>query len=82
MMIRETIQCSTPKSSRHAIFDHFHRDDPARTRKVEGIELGLSLTREIARAHGGDLTLASTSPGQAAFTLTLPIGAKKRSGRA
>jgi two-component system, OmpR family, heavy metal sensor histidine kinase CusS len=62
-----------PASERSRIFDRFHRGDPARTRKVEGIGLGLSLAREIARAHRGDLTLDSTSSGQTAFTLTLPI---------
>ncbi|MBN3896972.1 MAG: HAMP domain-containing protein [Nostoc sp. NOS(2021)] len=55
------------------IFDRFYRGDPARTRKIEGIGLGLSLAREIARAHHGDLTLDSTSFGQTAFTLTLPM---------
>jgi two-component system, OmpR family, heavy metal sensor histidine kinase CusS len=58
---------------RSRIFNRFHRGDPARTRKVEGIGLGLSLAREIARAHRGDLTLDSTSDGQTAFTLTLPM---------
>ncbi len=55
------------------IFDRFYRGDPSRNRKVEGIGLGLSLAREIARAHGGDLTLDLTSSGQTAFTLTLPM---------
>ncbi|MBE8992155.1 ATP-binding protein [Nostoc sp. LEGE 12450] len=58
---------------RERIFDRFYRGDPARTRKIEGIGLGLSLAREIARAHHGDLTLDSTVFGQTAFTLTLPI---------
>jgi signal transduction histidine kinase len=40
---------------------------------VEGIGLGLSLAREIARAHGGDLTLDPTLSGQTGFTLTLPV---------
>ncbi|MDF5732563.1 MAG: ATP-binding protein [Rhizonema sp. PD38] len=62
-----------PVGDRIRIFDRFHRGDPSRTRKVEGIGLGLSLAREIARAHGGDLILDSTSFGQTAFTLTLPI---------
>jgi len=62
-----------PLSDQERIFDRFHRGDPARTRKVEGIGLGLSLAREIARAHNGNLTLDSTSNGQTAFTLTLPI---------
>lgn len=62
-----------PANERHRIFDRFYRGDPARTRKVEGIGLGLSLSREIVRAHKGDLTLDDTPPGQTAFTLTLPI---------
>jgi signal transduction histidine kinase len=61
-------------SDQNRIFDRFHRGDPARTRTVEGIGLGLSIAREIARAHGGDLTLDPTLSGQTAFTLTLPVG--------
>jgi signal transduction histidine kinase len=63
-----------PVSERHRIFHRFHRGDPARTRKVEGIGLGLSIAREIARAHGGDLTLDPALSGQTSFTLTLPVG--------
>ncbi|MEH2229478.1 MAG: ATP-binding protein [Nostoc sp.] len=62
-----------PLSDRNRIFDRFYRGDPSRNRKVEGIGLGLSLAREIARAHRGDLTLDLTSSGQTAFTLTLPM---------
>ncbi len=62
-----------PVSDSRRIFDRFYRGDPARTRKIEGIGLGLSLAREIARAHHGDLTLDSTAFGQTTFTLTLPI---------
>uniref|UniRef100_A0A8J6ZTL3 histidine kinase n=1 Tax=Desmonostoc muscorum LEGE 12446 TaxID=1828758 RepID=A0A8J6ZTL3_DESMC len=62
-----------PSSDRSWLFDRFYRGDRARTRKVEGTGLGLSLAREIVRAHGGDLTLDSTtSVGQTAFTLSLP----------
>ncbi|WP_279239842.1 ATP-binding protein [Scytonema sp. UIC 10036] len=48
------------------------RGDPARTRKVDGVGLGLSLAREIARYHGGYLKLDPTPVGQTAFTLRLP----------
>ncbi|MBD2415276.1 two-component sensor histidine kinase [Nostoc calcicola FACHB-389] len=62
-----------PASDRSRLFDRFYRGDRARTRKVEGIGLGLSLAREIVRAHRGDLILDSTtSVGQTAFTLMLP----------
>ncbi|MEH2284408.1 MAG: ATP-binding protein [Nostoc sp.] len=62
-----------PLSDRDRLFDRFYRGDPSRNRKIEGIGLGLSLAREIARAHRGDLTLDLTSSGQTAFTLTLPV---------
>ncbi|MEC4814749.1 MAG: ATP-binding protein [Scytonema sp. PMC 1069.18] len=62
-----------PPKDRERIFDRFYRSDPARTRKVDGIGLGLSLAREIAKAHDGDLTLDPTPSGLTAFTLSLPI---------
>ncbi len=62
-----------PASERSAIFDRFYRGDPARTKQVEGLGLGLSLAREIVYAHGGDLKLDATPAGQTAFTLTLPL---------
>ena len=61
------------QGDRERIFERFYRGDPARTRsEVEGTGLGLSLSREIARAHGGDLILDLTPSNQTAFTLTLP----------
>ncbi|NES95518.1 MAG: HAMP domain-containing protein [Desertifilum sp. SIO1I2] len=59
------------QSDRDRIFERFYRGDPARTRQVEGLGLGLSLAREIARSHQGDLTLDPPLPGQTCFTLTL-----------
>jgi two-component system, OmpR family, heavy metal sensor histidine kinase CusS len=66
-----------PVGDRDRIFDRFHRGDPARTRQVEGIGLGLSIAREIARAHGGELRLDPILSGQTAFTLSLPLGFKR-----
>ncbi|MGB3199290.1 MAG: ATP-binding protein [Nodosilinea sp.] len=54
------------------VFDRFYRGTQARDRPTEGLGLGLSLAREIARAHGGDLVLDSSRPGQASFSLQLP----------
>ncbi len=54
------------------VFDRFYQADPARSTGRIGSGLGLTIAREIARRHGGDLTAAS-QPGQGArFTLTLP----------
>ncbi len=66
--------CSKEIPISDRIFDRFYRGDPARTRQVEGIGLGLSIAREIALAHGGNLTLEPTLPQQTAFTLILPVG--------
>ena len=43
------------------------------TRKIgEGMGLGLAISRKIMLDHGGDLTLADTSPAGTRFRLTLP----------
>jgi heavy metal sensor kinase len=62
---------------RERLFDRFYRGDPSRNRKVDGSGLGLSLAREISRAHGGELSLdaGETRDGWIAFRLTLPAKA-------
>jgi signal transduction histidine kinase len=60
-----------PDADRPLLFDRFHRVDKARTSAGSG--LGLSLAREIARAHGGDLVLNPYADGQVSFTLSLPV---------
>ena len=57
---------------RERLFDRFYRGDPSRNRKVDGTGLGLSLAREISRAHGGELTADTSQPGRITFRLTLP----------
>jgi signal transduction histidine kinase len=61
-----------PPADRERIFERFYRADVARNRRIEGIGLGLSLSREIARAHGGELRLDPPRPGEVSFSLTLP----------
>ncbi|MGF1538748.1 MAG: sensor histidine kinase [Elainellaceae cyanobacterium] len=61
-----------PPQERDRIFDRFYRGDPARTRTVEGLGLGLSLSREIVQAHGGRLALGTDAGEQTTFILTLP----------
>ena len=58
-----------------ALFKPFHQADGSNTRRYGGAGLGLSISRELARAMGGDLT-ATATPGEGAiFTLTVPLGA-------
>ena len=54
------------------IFERFYRTDDSRNRNIDGVGLGLSLAREIARAHGGDLVLLPATPGEVSFQLDLP----------
>ncbi len=55
------------------VFDRFYRADKSRTRAEGGTGLGLSIARELAQAHGGDLTAINHPQGGAVFTLSLPI---------
>jgi heavy metal sensor kinase len=49
------------------IFERFYRGDPSRS--LAGAGLGLSFTRAVAHAHGGDVTVRS-SPAGSTFTVT------------
>jgi heavy metal sensor kinase len=61
-----------PPEDFERVFQRFYRADKSRGRQVDGVGLGLSLSREIARAHRGDLILQNTRPGWTEFVLTLP----------
>jgi signal transduction histidine kinase len=60
-----------PHGDRSLLFERFHRAEKSRT--TTGSGLGLSLAREIARAHGGELVLNPHVNGMVSFSLTLPI---------
>ncbi|MFB7663053.1 sensor histidine kinase [Kitasatospora sp. NPDC056138] len=52
------------------VFDRFYRASAARA--LPGSGLGLAMARQIARAHGADLTAEAAPGGGALFRLTLP----------
>ncbi len=56
---------------RSRIFERFYRSDSARG--TPGTGLGLYVSREIARLHGGDLSLESTGPTGSVFRVSLPL---------
>lgn len=60
-----------PEEDQSLLFERFHRVEKSRT--TAGSGLGLSLAREIARAHGGDLVLNPYQDGKVSFTLSLPV---------
>ena len=55
------------------IFERFYRVDTARSRALGGTGLGLALSADIVRQHGGEILLAS-DPGEATrFEVVLPL---------
>jgi two-component system, OmpR family, heavy metal sensor histidine kinase CusS len=61
------------ENDRQRLFERFYRGDPARTRgRAGGTGLGLSLSREILRAHGGDLVLGRSESDYTEFIASLP----------
>jgi signal transduction histidine kinase len=65
-----------PVESLPYIFGRFYRVDKSRNRSEGGSGLGLAIARQLARAHGGDLTVANHPSGGAVFTLVLPLDTK------
>ncbi len=62
------------------LFERYHRGDGPRTRGTS-TGLGLAIARQIAQAHGGNLTVQSTPGEGSRFTIELPLGSDNRSGR-
>jgi two-component system OmpR family sensor kinase len=55
-----------------AVFEPFRRLETSRNRETGGSGLGLSIARNIIRAHGGDITLTNLPKGLQA-TVMLPV---------
>ena len=62
-----------PPEDQERIFDRFYRVDKSRSRRIGGVGLGLSIAREIARAHYGDLVFSPSCEEWISFTLTIPL---------
>ncbi len=60
-----------PDAVKPHIFDRFYRADASRSDKAH-FGLGLSIALELARLHGGSLTVADAPGGGCCFTLQLP----------
>ncbi len=60
-----------PAEAQPELFKRFHR--AGQREDQPGAGLGLSLARELARSHGGDVRLAEARPGWTEFELRLPV---------
>ena len=60
-----------PEAELERVFEPFYRIEGSRSRETGGVGLGLSVARDIARAHGGELTLRNRPGGGLEAVLTL-----------
>ena len=62
-----------PLEERENVFRPFYRIDKARTQEAGNSGLGLAIARDIARSHGGHVTLGESSMGGLRAVISLPL---------
>ena len=62
-----------PPDELERVFEPFYRVEASRNRETGGTGLGLPITRNILRAHGGDVVLVNRTGGGVRAVVTLPI---------
>jgi len=62
-------------AERERVFEPYYRTDAARRSAQNGTGLGLGISRDIARRHGGDLRIVESSNAGSRLELSLPLGA-------
>jgi DNA-binding response OmpR family regulator len=63
-----------PSHEINRIFEKFHRVHDQKGRSYEGTGIGLALTQELVRLHGGQLDVESTYGLGTTFMIKVPIG--------
>ncbi|HVS76278.1 MAG TPA: ATP-binding protein [Steroidobacteraceae bacterium] len=64
-----------PQSELPRLFERFHRIEVAEARTQEGSGIGLAMTQELVRLHGGVLGVRSEAGAGSTFEVRLPLGA-------
>lgn len=68
-----------PKDEQGMLYNRFFRASTATRNAVPGVGLGLTITRAIVIAHGGNMDFTSEVGGGTEFRITLPISPKSDS---
>jgi signal transduction histidine kinase len=55
------------------VFEKFYRSSDPRVQEQKGTGLGLALSQEVVRLHGGRITVESQIDKGSTFHLTLPL---------
>jgi signal transduction histidine kinase len=55
------------------LFHRFSRTDNVKSSKIEGFGMGLYISSEIIKAHGGEMGVISTGRGGSTFFFDLPL---------
>lgn len=55
------------------VFERFYRCNDDRVREITGSGLGLALTQEVARLHGGNVAVQSKINEGSTFSITIPV---------
>ncbi len=61
-----------PPDKREAVFRPFFRLDPARSPQAGGVGLGLTIARDVAVSHGGEISLEDSPQGGLRVRIHLP----------
>jgi signal transduction histidine kinase len=82
VQVEDTLECLTvrvldegpgiPEPELEKVFEPFHRLEASRSRETGGTGLGLTIARNIAQMHGGDIKLHNRAGRGLEAVLTLP----------
>ena len=62
-----------PEDKREDVFKAFYRLEESRNKETGGVGLGLAITKDIVRSHGGTIRLSDSPLGGLRVEIKLPL---------